>query len=384
MRALYWRPRPLYVCLRVWQVCTSLLRLVMADHHGVDAEASIYRPLQGAAVAPAAGAAGAAEGEVDEVSAGVGLEVVRALVVAVEGAESSNLITAATWQELARMCMVASMPVGLRTRWENIHCGLVEDSDEQRQDAVLRLCSRLLGVMMGKEPAVRYFNAPVDPEALNIPEYFGTVKEPMDLGTIRKRLQQGYYSPGSQLASGSGAPVGSGHRGFGHDVRLVFSNCIAFNGQDSSVGRAAGELRALFDTSFQNEVLSVAAQIAVERALANAPKEDGGDEAAVLRSRRVAEEDQAAQNSLLELVVSWGKREFMYLSLEEKLAGLVWLCDRAASCASVRACIDASSDNETAADLRRKIREITVVLGQLEAAAANPAKVRTWMAFVLL
>ena len=372
----------------------------MSDHHGVDTENSIYHSLQGVSVTPAAGAGAAGAGDVadvDEAPTGVGLEVVRALVVAVEGAETSNLVTAATWQELARMCMVASMPIGLRTRWENIHCGNVDDTEEQRQDPILRLCARLLGTIMRKEHSVRFLNAPVDPVALNIPLYFETIKDPMDFGTIRRRLQQGYYATAAAPAavaavaaaaaaaaggcdvapsSDGGARPGSGHRGFAEDVRLVFNNCISFNGTESSLGKGAVELRAVFEASYQNDVLTVAAQIAVERAMAVASKEDGGDEVAAERSRRVSAEEQAAQNGLLELVLSWGKGEFMFLSMEEKLAGLSWLCDRVASGATIRSCIDASCDNEAVSDLRRKIREVTVTLGQHEAAAAKAAKVR--------
>lgn len=37
------------------------------------------------------------------------------------------------------------------------------------------------------------FNSPVDPVALGIPDYFTIVKHPMDLGTVKKRLEAGFY-----------------------------------------------------------------------------------------------------------------------------------------------------------------------------------------------
>ena len=39
-----------------------------------------------------------------------------------------------------------------------------------------------------------WFREPVDPEKENIPDYFDVIKTPMDLGTIRKKLQSGSYS----------------------------------------------------------------------------------------------------------------------------------------------------------------------------------------------
>ncbi len=35
------------------------------------------------------------------------------------------------------------------------------------------------------------FNQPVDPVALNIPDYLDVVKQPMDLGTVLKNLDAG-------------------------------------------------------------------------------------------------------------------------------------------------------------------------------------------------
>lgn len=42
---------------------------------------------------------------------------------------------------------------------------------------------------LGKDAPI--FMAPVDPR--DVPDYTSVVKEPMDLGTIQKRLESGYY-----------------------------------------------------------------------------------------------------------------------------------------------------------------------------------------------
>lgn len=49
----------------------------------------------------------------------------------------------------------------------------------------------------------------------NILDYHDVIKEPMDLGTIRKKLSHNYYS---------------GVRDFAYDMNLVWKNCYKYNG----------------------------------------------------------------------------------------------------------------------------------------------------------
>ena len=81
------------------------------------------------------------------------------------------------------------------------------------------------------------FHEPVDPEKLGIPDYLIVIKQPMDFGTIKHRLNTFYYQKGVQNLL--------------DDVNLVFDNCIRFNGEDSSVGRMCKtvreEYRRLYD-----------------------------------------------------------------------------------------------------------------------------------------
>lgn len=58
------------------------------------------------------------------------------------------------------------------------------------------------------------FAEPVDPVKWNVPDYFDVVKHPMDLGTVKKKLLRGDYK--NMLA-------------FAEDVRLIFSNAMAYN-----------------------------------------------------------------------------------------------------------------------------------------------------------
>ena len=58
------------------------------------------------------------------------------------------------------------------------------------------------------------FQIPVDPVALQIPDYFDVVKEPMDLATIKEKLNNGDYKDPWEFVD---------------DVWLMFNNAWLYN-----------------------------------------------------------------------------------------------------------------------------------------------------------
>lgn len=76
------------------------------------------------------------------------------------------------------------------------------------------------------------FMEPVDPVKLGIPDYHSVIKEPMDLSTLKKKLDAGQYSNADEFEA---------------DVRLVFKNCYLYNGVESDVARIGRDLEAVFD-----------------------------------------------------------------------------------------------------------------------------------------
>ena len=76
------------------------------------------------------------------------------------------------------------------------------------------------------------FNAPVDVVALKIPDYFKYVKKPMDLGTIRKRLEADEYETLHDVE---------------RDVRLVFRNAMVYNPPSNMVHEFAQQLLTYFE-----------------------------------------------------------------------------------------------------------------------------------------
>lgn len=104
-----------------------------------------------------------------------------------------------------------------------------------RSEAFIRRFRPVIVRLMEHSSNGGLFNEPVDAVALNIPEYHNVVKCPMDLGTIRARLESGGYTSHSDLAA---------------DVRLVFSNACLFNPPVHPVHAAAARLREEFDGAF--------------------------------------------------------------------------------------------------------------------------------------
>lgn len=76
------------------------------------------------------------------------------------------------------------------------------------------------------------FLEPVDPVKFNIPTYPDIVKKPMDLSTVQAKFGTHQYTTMDEFVS---------------DVRLIFSNCYLFNGQDAPVSLMAAELEKAFD-----------------------------------------------------------------------------------------------------------------------------------------
>ncbi|KMU77316.1 bromodomain -containing protein [Coccidioides immitis RMSCC 3703] len=76
------------------------------------------------------------------------------------------------------------------------------------------------------------FYQPVDPVALNIPTYHNIIKKPMDLSTIRTKLQTGQYENSKEMEN---------------DVRLMFKNCYKFNIPGDPTYNAGKKLEEIFD-----------------------------------------------------------------------------------------------------------------------------------------
>jgi E1A/CREB-binding protein len=79
------------------------------------------------------------------------------------------------------------------------------------------------------------FNTPVDPMELGLPDYYEVVKQPMDLGTIKKKLENGVYTKLEE---------------FEDNVHLTFDNAMLYNPEGSVVYNMASEMKEKFTRDY--------------------------------------------------------------------------------------------------------------------------------------
>lgn len=101
----------------------------------------------------------------------------------------------------------------------------------------LRYCGDILKEMLSKKHSAYAwpFYEPVDAEALGLHDYHDIIKHPMDLGTVKKKMDGGEYQDVQQFAA---------------DVRLIFSNCYKYNPSHHVVVGMARKLQGVFEQRF--------------------------------------------------------------------------------------------------------------------------------------
>lgn len=93
---------------------------------------------------------------------------------------------------------------------------------KQCQSVMNKICSRSIS---------QVFYYPIDPIQDNCPNYFDIVKNPMDLGTIRRNLRNNKYTSVAEWK---------------RDMELVWSNSILYNTEDSTIGLMALDLQKYY------------------------------------------------------------------------------------------------------------------------------------------
>ncbi|XVE51527.1 hypothetical protein DITRI_Ditri02bG0049300 [Diplodiscus trichospermus] len=119
---------------------------------------------------------------------------------------------------------------------EEVIVGGPQEKRRKMDRSMTQQCSALLKALM-KHPAGWVFNQPVDPKALNIPDYFTIIKNPMDLGTIKSKLVKNTYC---------------GIEEFVADIRLTFSNAMLYNPPSNNVHKMAEEMNELFEARWKS------------------------------------------------------------------------------------------------------------------------------------
>ncbi|KAG7389915.1 hypothetical protein PHYPSEUDO_009173 [Phytophthora pseudosyringae] len=205
----------------------SKLNAMMSEHRRMDASTSLQLP---------AGAVGTP----------------KAIITASGGDANSSAAAAATPAPPAS----SEVPMSVLSELSNKDLASHVDSLVTYYNATVspatlkkRLEMILKGMMEHKFGWV--FNTPVDPVALNIPNYFKIIRKPMDLGTVKKKLEVGVYQHLEEFA---------------YDVQTTFQNAMQYNSEDQDVYSLAKDMLS----DFNGEVRKVAAEIEVEEKAARA------------------------------------------------------------------------------------------------------------------
>ncbi|XP_051233123.1 bromodomain testis-specific protein isoform X2 [Dicentrarchus labrax] len=111
------------------------------------------------------------------------------------------------------------------------------ESKKVRLSEQLRYCNDILKEMLSKRHYAYAwpFYTPVDAVALGLHDYHDIIKQPMDLGTIRKKMDQREYANAKEFAA---------------DVRLMFSNCYKYNPPSHEVVYMARKLQDIFEARY--------------------------------------------------------------------------------------------------------------------------------------
>lgn len=106
-----------------------------------------------------------------------------------------------------------------------------------KADPQLRYCQAILREFAKKVHAefMFPFMEPVDYVALNIPDYPKVIKNPMDLGTVKTKLEEDEYENAAQFEA---------------DVRLILWNCFKFNPPGTPVHLMGRRMETLFNTKW--------------------------------------------------------------------------------------------------------------------------------------
>lgn len=101
-----------------------------------------------------------------------------------------------------------------------------------------KVARRLLSHLK-KSTHARYFQDPVDPKRDKLNNYYSIISKPMDLSTVKQRLNTNYYYRMQEFLD---------------DVSLIFENCVTYHGGEdlnTSVVKACRQLREDFKRLYE-------------------------------------------------------------------------------------------------------------------------------------
>ncbi|XP_014672374.1 PREDICTED: bromodomain-containing protein 3-like isoform X2 [Priapulus caudatus] len=110
-------------------------------------------------------------------------------------------------------------------------------SKKGKMSEQMKHCSNILKELTAKKHAAYAwpFYKPVDAEALGLHDYFDIIKCPMDLSTIKSKIDNRQYRNAAEFAA---------------NVRVIFTNCYKYNPPDHDVVGMARKLQEVFEVKY--------------------------------------------------------------------------------------------------------------------------------------
>ena len=127
--------------------------------------------------------------------------------------------------------------------------------------SLMDVCKNILNAIRRHRDAWPFLE-PVDVVALKLDDYYDVVKQPMDLGTVSKKLDQEKYPHPDDFAA---------------DMRLVFTNAQLYNAPEVFIHKLAGTLLAQFDKKYSSMPNKIHQQMEKARAEAAKAKRDAAE-----------------------------------------------------------------------------------------------------------
>lgn len=111
------------------------------------------------------------------------------------------------------------------------------EAKRSRLSEQLRSCNDILKELLSKRHYAYAwpFYTPVDAVALGLHDYHKVIKQPMDLETIRRKMDERQYANAKEFAA---------------DIRLMFSNCYKYNQPSDEVVHMARKLQDVFEARY--------------------------------------------------------------------------------------------------------------------------------------
>merc|ERR1719266_2724151 len=118
---------------------------------------------------------------------------------------------------------------------------------KNRMTEAMKACNEIIKEMFSKKHSAYAwpFYKPVDTEQLDLHDYKQVIKKPMDLGTVRTKMESREYRSPAEFAI---------------DMRLIFTNCYKYNPPDHDVVAMARKLQDVFEMRYARIPDEVAAQ----------------------------------------------------------------------------------------------------------------------------